>query len=450
VPGPVITPGLGATMRVTAAATSTARPGCRCSGHARPPDPPVPVTGPVTRATLPRAATLPRLGAGAGYVDVPMARRTAASTEGTRRSAAGRRTTQPDGPDGEGGTAETGASRLRWGATKGADKGGVAKGGVAKGGVAKGGVAGSAGAGASERLRRLSPGFFRERILPRSMLGVASLILAFAIGAGFSGVILFSYYQYKLNQTNDRVNSLIDNYKTAFTNAEGNLNADVANAKSQIQNQLKAFQQQQVGPTVLAGLIKQMAPSVLFVHTLDANGQPSVGTAFVVSSSGGQSLLVTSYTTVAAATHAPGPAVYVRQGNTDTQVTVRTWDPQYDLALLVYPKGGLKPITAAPSSPSPQPGDRLFAVSGLGSAGASIIQEQIADVSAAGVTVYGGVGQAFQGAPIITLQGQVLAVASRSYAPLGFASSSVFYAPYVEAACNKVLTCPGGSLVGSH
>lgn len=282
------------------------------------------------------------------------------------------------------------------------------------------------------------------------MLGVASLILAFAIGAGFSGVILFSYYQYKLNQTDSQVNSFIHNYKTAFTNAEGNLNAAVANAKTEIQNQLKAVQQQQASPTVLAGLIKQMAPSVLFVHTLDANGQPSVGTAFVVSSSGGQSLLVTSFTTVAAATHAPGPAVYVRQGNSDTQVTVRTWDPQYDMALLVYPKGGLKPITAAPNNPSPQPGDRLFAVAGLGTAGASIAQQVVVDVSAAGIAVDGGVGSAFQGAPLINLQGQVVAVASRTYSPLGFANESVFYAPYVEAACNKVLTCPGGSLIGSH
>jgi S1-C subfamily serine protease len=282
------------------------------------------------------------------------------------------------------------------------------------------------------------------------MLGVASLILAFAVGAGFSGVVLFSYYQYKLNQTNDRVNAFIGNYKQAFSNAEGNLNADVANAKADIQTQLKAVQDLQAGPATVAGLIKQLAPSVLFVHTLDANGQPSVGTAFVVSSSGSQSLLITSYTTIAAATHAPGPAVFVRQGNSDTQVTVRTWDPQYDLALLVYPRGGLKSITAASASPAPQPGDRLYAVSGLGTAGASVTQVAVVDVSAAGLAVDGGIGAAFQGGPLVTPQGEVLAVASRSYSPLGFTSDSVFYAPYVQAACNKVLSCPGGSLVGSH
>lgn len=349
-----------------------------------------------------------------------MARRTAGSAGGSRGGAAPAAEPPGDGGSGSG-------RRLPWGS-----------------------AGGSRSAAASERLRRLQPGFFRERILPRSVLGVASLILAFAIGAGFSGVVLYSYYQYKLNQTNDRVNALITGYKNQFSNAEANLNADVANAKVDIQNQLKAVQQLQAGPTILAGVIKQMSPSVLFVHTLDANGQPSVGTAFVVSSSNGQSLLVTSYATVAAATHSPGPAVYVRQGSSDTQVTVRTWDPQYDLALLIYPKGGLKPVTAAPTSPAPQPGDRLYAVSGLGTAGASVTQVSVVDVSASGIAVDGGIGAAFQGAPLVTPQGQVVAVASRSYAPLGFTSDGVFFAPYVEAACNKVLSCPGGSLIGSH
>jgi S1-C subfamily serine protease len=189
---------------------------------------------------------------------------------------------------------------------------------------------------------------------------------------------------------------------------------------------------------------------VFFVHTLDVNGQASVGSAFVVASSNTQSLLVTSYTTVQAATHSPAPAVYIRQGSTDTQVTVRAWDPQYDLALLVAPQPNLHALPAAGPTPAPQPGDRTFAVSGLGSAGASIAQGAIIDVSASGIAEDAAVGPAFQGGPLVNQAGQVVAVASRTYAPLGFANDGVWFAPYVEAACNKVLVCPGGTLAGSH
>jgi Trypsin-like peptidase domain len=290
---------------------------------------------------------------------------------------------------------------------------------------------------------------FRRRILPRSFLGVGVMILAFAVGAGFSGVVLYSYYQYKLNQTNARVNTLVTGYKQQFAKAESDLQASVAAAQANIQEQLKSVQQLQASPAALATLVAQVAPSVFFVHTLDTSGQPSVGTAFVISSNPTESLLVTSYTTVSAATHTPGPPVYVRQGNSDTAVTVRTWDPQYDLALLILPKGNLKALTAAPTSPAPLPGQRLYTVSGLGSAGASLDQATIVDVFSGGLAVDAGVGAAFQGGPMINQSGQVVAVTSRTYAPLGFTSSGIWYSPYVEAACNKVLSCPNGTLAGA-
>jgi S1-C subfamily serine protease len=282
------------------------------------------------------------------------------------------------------------------------------------------------------------------------VIGIAALILAFAVGAGFSGVVLFSYYQYKLNQSNDKVNALISGYKKQFANAEGDLQATVGAAKTSIHSQLQAAQQQQASPATLAGLVKSLAPSVYFVHTLDANGQPSVGTAFVVSSTSTQSLLLTSYTTVAAATRAPAPPVYVRQGSNDTQVTVRTWDPQYDLALIVLQQGGVKAIPAASTSPGPKPGDHIYALSGSGTDGASITQGSVIDVASSGLAEDAAIGPAFQGGPLIDQSGQVIAVASRTYSPLGFASDGVWYAPFVEAACSKVLSCPGGSLVGSH
>lgn len=295
-------------------------------------------------------------------------------------------------------------------------------------------------------------GMLRYRVLPRSVVGISMLILAFAVGAGFSGVILFSYYQYKQDQANAKVNALISSYKGQFAKAQADLNAAVDAAKTNIATQLKAAQALQAGPAQLASIIKQVAPSVFFVHTLDTSGQPSVGTAFVISSSSSQSLLLTSFTTVTAATHSPGPPVYVTQGDkgSDMPVTVRTWDPQYDLALLILPKGGLTPVSVAPTSPAPQPGDRIFAVSGLGSAGASLAQGSVVDVSSSGLEVDAPIGAAFQGGPVVDTSGQVVAVGSESYAPLGFTSHGPYFVPFVEAACNKVLSCPGGTLAGSH
>lgn len=289
----------------------------------------------------------------------------------------------------------------------------------------------------------------RHRVLPRTLLGLTAFILSFAIGAGLSGVVLYSYYQYKLNQTDDRVNALIAGYQHTFAQAQADLQAQTANDKSQIAAQLGPLQSLESGPATIAKLTRQLAPSVFFVHTLDASGQASVGTAWVVSSNGSQSLLLTSYTTVAAATRTPGPAVYVQQGQSQTQVTVRSWDPANDLALIVLPRGGLAALQEAPSSPGATVGERLYAVTGQGANGASLAQGAITDVEASGVAHTAPVGPAYQGGPLVDDSGRVVAVASRTYAPLGFASDSTWFAPYPVAACTKVLTCPGGALPAS-
>jgi S1-C subfamily serine protease len=287
----------------------------------------------------------------------------------------------------------------------------------------------------------------RHRILPRTLLGITGFILALSIGAAFSGVVLYSYYQYRLDQTNSRVDDLLNGYQTTFANAQRDLTNSANQAQRQIQAQLSPLQAAQADPATLAALVKQLAPSLFFVHTLDAQGQSSVGTAFVISSGPSQSLLLTSYTTVEAATRAPGPVVYVRQGTgADIPISVRTWDPTYDLALLVLPRGHLPVVTAAPATPAPTLGTRVYAVSGLGSAGAAVTEGTVSDVSVQGIQHDAPVGTAYQGGPLVDGAGQVVAVASRTYQPLGFSTDAVWYAPYLTAACNKVLVCPGGVL----
>lgn len=290
----------------------------------------------------------------------------------------------------------------------------------------------------------------RRRVLPRTVLGISVMILSLAVGAAFSGVVLYSYYQYRLDQTNSRVNILIQQYATQFKNAESQLAAQAGQDRSQIQAQLAPLQQLEAQSATLTTLVKTAAPSLFFVHTLDQAGQPSVGTAFVVASSPTQSLLLTSYTTVEAATVSPGPPVYVQQGATSTLVTVRTWDPAVDLALIVLPKGQLPVLQPAPTSPAPVIGERVFALSGEGTVGASISQGAVTDVSDSGIEHNTPLSAAYQGGPLLNADGQVLGVDSLTYAPLGYPSSSVWFAPYINSACAKVLTCPGGTISNSN
>jgi S1-C subfamily serine protease len=286
----------------------------------------------------------------------------------------------------------------------------------------------------------------RERLVPRTAFGLAAVVLAAAIGAAFSGAILYSYYEYRLQGTNDRVNTLINTYQKVFQNASGDLANQTAQAKAQIANQLGPLSQLAASGDTLVNLDKKLAPSMFFVATLDPAGQPSVGTAFAIASDSGQTLLITSYTTIAAATKKPGPAVTVRQGSTTTPVTVYDWDPVSDLALIILPRGGVPALQPAPSTPAPQIGDRVFSSAGIGALGAQAAQGTVLDVSSSGIQHTAPIGPAFQGGPIVNAAGQVVAVGSRGYSPLNFQTDSVWFAPVIRSACNRVLSCPNGTL----
>ena len=83
-------------------------------------------------------------------------------------------------------------------------------------------------------------------------------------------------------------------------------------------------------------------------------------------------------------------------------------------------------------------------MSGLGGAGAAITQGFVADLSAPALQHTAAVGTQFQGGPLVNSKGEVLAVASRTYAPLGFTTDQVTFAAPVRMSCEKVLKCPNG------
>ena len=144
-----------------------------------------------------------------------------------------------------------------------------------------------------------------------------------------------------------------------------------------------------------------------------------------------------------AATHQPGPQVFARHGGDDEKAQLWTWQDDHDLALLILQKANQPRLDWG--SDSPKTGDRIFAASGLGAAGGSITQGLVADVSSAGILSDAQVGQAFQGGPVINSNGEVVAVASRSYAPLGFTTDGVFFSVPIRSACDRVLRCPSGT-----
>jgi S1-C subfamily serine protease len=278
---------------------------------------------------------------------------------------------------------------------------------------------------------------------------MAVVLLAGAVGAAFSGVVLYSYYEYRLDKTEARVSGFIGGFSGTLKAATDDINVERDGAKAEIAKELEPIKKIRAEGETLEALVKKAEPSMFFVRTLDESGQPSVGSAFAVASDADQTFLVLSYNTIRAATHNPGPDVFVRQGGQETKVGVYSWQPEKDLALIVLPRGGVPALEFAPADPPLRIGERLFALSGLGTAGGAITQGFVGDVSENGVQHDAAIGPAFQGGPLLNSDGRVVAVSSRAYAPLGFGTDGVFFGVPIRSTCDKVLRCPGGTPSGA-
>src|SRR5213082_2221778 len=68
------------------------------------------------------------------------------------------------------------------------------------------------------------PPRWRERLVPKSIMGVTALVLAAAIGAAFSGVVLYSYYEYRLNKTETKVADFINGFQDRYNKALNDIN----------------------------------------------------------------------------------------------------------------------------------------------------------------------------------------------------------------------------------
>lgn len=286
-----------------------------------------------------------------------------------------------------------------------------------------------------------SPARWR-RLVPKTALGLAALLFCMSIASAFTGAVLYAFYEYRLGKTDDRVDAFAASFEGKVDEAVGRIETERDAAVGAVQSQLDDLEKFAASGETLNGLLEKAAPSVWFVSTLDESGQPSVGSAFVVFSDGEQSFLLASYNTVRAATQQPAPKITVRKGDEELAAELTSWDPGNDLALLTLDKPNLPALTWASPDPPLQVGDRVFVVSGLGAAGGSISQGFVADVSATGIQHDSPVGAAFQGGPLLNSAGEVLAVASRAYSPLGFAPEAVFFGVPIRASCSEVIRCP--------
>lgn len=293
----------------------------------------------------------------------------------------------------------------------------------------------------TERARRYAARrSVRFPIFTRAVLLWVLIFALVGLAFGASGAFWWAHFNTQISQLRDDTRD----FEQRSQNAQTAIDAERNQALTQINEALKPLSGF-LSESRTIQLAQAFAPSVFFVSTFDDKGDASVGTAFALSSSPDETLLVTSYNTIKAAAVTPGPEIQVSKGGTTTKAELWSTDPDRDLALLRVPIGGVNVLEwASDDTAARAQGLRVFPVAGIGGNGASLTSGVVGDVSAAGIAHTAPVGTAFQGGPIVTPDGKVLAIASLKYEPGGFDPGEVHYAPPIASVCDKILACGGG------
>jgi S1-C subfamily serine protease len=286
---------------------------------------------------------------------------------------------------------------------------------------------------------------WRGRIVPKTVLGISFTMLTTGLALATSGTLLYMNYRYRQDQSD----ALVRNFPQQVRQAQRAVQNEGRNARSLIRGELEPLQKLAATAETLTTVLKGAEPSVWAVRTFDVDGQGTAGTAFVVASDDQKTFMLTSLSVVQASTAKPGPDIKIRKGDKEEVAKLWTWDESRDLALLVVDGLGAQPPLSWAAPNAIKLGDQIFDVSGFGSNNASIAEGRVSDLNADGIQHSAPIGTHFRGGPIIDGQGRVVAIASRSYAPLGFPSDGIFFAPPISGSCDKVLRCLNNRVDGA-
>ncbi len=290
---------------------------------------------------------------------------------------------------------------------------------------------------------QLSPGKqkLRHRILPRTVIGIAGLLMATGIGAAFSGAAFYAYYDDRLAENERTVARFVEGFDQQFTDAAGVLDEMRTESVDTIRAELGPLEDYVSDARGVISLPADVGPSVWLVETRNELGAVSYGSAFAIVGHEGGTALVTSYAAIEASTVEPGPIIELVKGNTRVEAELWSWDIERDLALLVVdreiPVLGMAGDTAQVEAV----GSRVFAMSGFGGQGATASPGVLLDSSRIGLQHTAPVGALYSGGPLLNSEGKVLGMASIAYSPFDVDPGDVRQAPDVRGICVKILRC---------
>lgn len=269
--------------------------------------------------------------------------------------------------------------------------------------------------------------------MPRTVAGLAVWLLLVVALVGSSGALLFAFEQSRIAAGEQA--RLAKGRQVDRQQAEG--------AKGGAPGEAQRSPIRSPEPKdEAARVIDLVGPSIASIEDVDPGGNIIRGSGFVLQSSARDTWVLTNHHLVASAASG-NRGVRVRLGNLRLEGTVRSEDPERDLAVIVVSHGGVPALNRIGNHPVV--GDPVWgaAAAGLPAAApaqpALVGQGRVAEAPTEGLLIEGEalVGT---GGPLLDREGKVVGVLSVRYAPAGYPPSGRWAIP-IQVVCLRLLEC---------
>ena len=183
-------------------------------------------------------------------------------------------------------------------------------------------------------------------------------------------------------------------------------------------------------PVDLVDLVDRVRPSVFIVRA-----GPSQGTAFVVRSVSGRSLLITNFHVVAPVWLSGGRTVQLRQDDRSRAGRILRVDRRRDLAVVAVEDE----LVALPVGSPPEVGDRVVIVGAPFGLESTVGDGIVSAIRARFIQFSAPISPGDSGAPLLDARGEVVAIAARKIVVEG--AEGLGFAIPISSVCSSFVDC---------
>jgi S1-C subfamily serine protease len=195
----------------------------------------------------------------------------------------------------------------------------------------------------------------------------------------------------------------------------------------------------------LTQLVSAVGRSVVVVEDFDSSGGQATGAGFALQATPSELWVITSFSLVRAA-DAENRPVNVRLPNFQRLPgTVKSVDPNRDLALVIVP-GERLPGLGRFAPPVTQPGAGVFALGVVGDSGrVTGSPATVSQVLSDGLLIEAAGLPPGSGGPILDVEGNLIGFLPLNYTPKGQTTPGLWVVP-AQLMCRRLVVCPASAL----